>query len=168
MQKGRGGMGSRKHGVSGRSGKGPATRLYLDMMARKDERKSKTKPLRFAGVKKALEKEAGPFSATGRLERGRRRSRDCRLAHERIRDLEGGTAGAAGQADCREGLHQAVAQEAAAARIISTRRLSDPIRGHSVLGSRSSALRGSGGNFHQPTELVVAQFGNSIPIVKDR
>jgi hypothetical protein len=57
MQKGRGGMGSRKHGVSGRSGKGPATRLYLDMMARKDERKSKTKPLRFAGVKKALEKD---------------------------------------------------------------------------------------------------------------
>jgi hypothetical protein len=36
MQKGRGGMGSRKHGISGRSGKGPATRLYLDMMARRD------------------------------------------------------------------------------------------------------------------------------------
>jgi hypothetical protein len=57
MQKGRGGMGSRKHGVSGRSGKGPATRLYLDMMARKDVRKSKMKPLRFADVKEALEKD---------------------------------------------------------------------------------------------------------------
>jgi hypothetical protein len=57
MQKGRGGMGSRKHGVSGRSGKGPATRLYLDMMARKDVRKSKAKPLRFFSVKEALERD---------------------------------------------------------------------------------------------------------------
>jgi hypothetical protein len=50
-------MGSRKHGISGRSGKGPATRLYLDMMARKAVRKSKLKPLRFDGVKEALEKD---------------------------------------------------------------------------------------------------------------
>jgi len=57
VQKGRGGMGSRKHGISGRSGKGPATRLYLDTMARKDVRKSKMKPLRFDGVKEALEKD---------------------------------------------------------------------------------------------------------------
>jgi hypothetical protein len=50
-------MGSRKHGISGRSGKGPATRLYLDMMARKEVRKSKIKALRFGGVKEALEKD---------------------------------------------------------------------------------------------------------------
>jgi hypothetical protein len=57
VQQNRGGMGSRKHGISGRSGKGPATRLYLDMMARKAVRKSKLKPLRFDGVKEALEKD---------------------------------------------------------------------------------------------------------------
>jgi hypothetical protein len=57
MQKGRGGMGSHKHGTSGRSGKGPATRLYLDMMACKDVRKSKMKPRRFDGVREALEKD---------------------------------------------------------------------------------------------------------------
>ena len=57
MQQNRGGMGSRKHGISGRSGKGPATRLYLDMIARKDVRRSKLKPLRFDGVKEALEKD---------------------------------------------------------------------------------------------------------------
>ena len=57
MQKGRGGMGSRKHGISGQSGKGPATRLWLDMQARKDVRKSKLKPLRFDGVKEALEQD---------------------------------------------------------------------------------------------------------------
>jgi hypothetical protein len=57
MQKGRGGMGSHKHGTSGRSGKGPGTRLYLDMMACKDVRKSKMKPRRFDGVREALEKD---------------------------------------------------------------------------------------------------------------
>ena len=57
MQKGRGGIGSRKHGISGRSGKGPATRLYLDMMARKDVRKSKLKPLSFHGVKEAFDRD---------------------------------------------------------------------------------------------------------------
>ena len=57
MQKGRSGMGSRKHGISGRSRKGPATRLYLDMMARKDLRKSKVRPLRFVSVKEALERD---------------------------------------------------------------------------------------------------------------
>jgi hypothetical protein len=57
VQKGRGGMGSHKHGISGRSGKGPATRLYLDMMARRDLRRSKVKPLRFVSVKEALERD---------------------------------------------------------------------------------------------------------------
>ena len=57
MQKGRGGMGSHKHGVSGRSGKGPATRLYLDMMARKDLRVSKLKPLRWVSVREAIERD---------------------------------------------------------------------------------------------------------------
>jgi hypothetical protein len=57
MQRGRSGVGSHKHGISGRSGKGPATRLYLDMMARKDLRRSKLKPLRYDGVKEALERD---------------------------------------------------------------------------------------------------------------
>jgi hypothetical protein len=57
MQEGRGGMGSRKHGISGRAGKGPATRLWLDMQARKDERKSRTRKLRFTGVQEAIEKD---------------------------------------------------------------------------------------------------------------
>jgi hypothetical protein len=42
-------MGSRKHGISGRSGKGPATRLYLDMMARKDGKRQLKDVLRLAG-----------------------------------------------------------------------------------------------------------------------
>ena len=57
MQKGRGGMGSRKHGRSGRAGKGPATRLWLDMQARQDERKPRTRKLRFASVQEAIEKD---------------------------------------------------------------------------------------------------------------
>ena len=57
MQQNRGGMGSRKHGISGRSGKGPATRLYLDMEARKDERKSRTRKLRFSSVGEAIDKD---------------------------------------------------------------------------------------------------------------
>lgn len=50
-------MGSRKHGISGRAGKGPATRLWLDMRARQDERKPRTRKLRFTSVKEALEKD---------------------------------------------------------------------------------------------------------------
>jgi hypothetical protein len=57
MQKGRGGIGSRKHGPSGRAGKGPATRLWLDMQARKDERKPRTPTLRFTSVQEAIEKD---------------------------------------------------------------------------------------------------------------
>jgi hypothetical protein len=57
MQKGRGGMGSRKHGISGRAGKGPATRLWLDMQARQDERKPRTRKLRFTSVQEAIEKD---------------------------------------------------------------------------------------------------------------
>jgi hypothetical protein len=57
VQKGRGGMGSRKHGRSGRAGKGPATRLWLDMQARKDMRVSKLKPLRWVSVREALERD---------------------------------------------------------------------------------------------------------------
>jgi hypothetical protein len=57
MQKGRGGMGSRKHGISGRAGKGPATRLWLDMHARQDERKPRSRKLRFDTVQEALEKD---------------------------------------------------------------------------------------------------------------
>jgi hypothetical protein len=50
-------MGSHKHSISGQSGKAPATRLYLDIMARKDLRRSKLKPLRYDGVKEALERD---------------------------------------------------------------------------------------------------------------
>ena len=57
MQKGRGGMGSRKHGISGRAGKGPATRLWLDMQARADERKPRTRKLHFNSVQEAIEKD---------------------------------------------------------------------------------------------------------------
>jgi hypothetical protein len=57
MQKGRGGMGSRKHGVSGRAGKGPATWLWLDMQACQVERKPRTRKLRFTSVQEALEKD---------------------------------------------------------------------------------------------------------------
>jgi hypothetical protein len=57
MQKGRGGMGSRKHGISGRAGKGPATRLWIDMMARKDERKSRRRKLQFSSVTEAIQKD---------------------------------------------------------------------------------------------------------------
>jgi hypothetical protein len=57
MQKGRGGMGSRKHGISRRAGKGPATRLWLDMQARQDERKPRSRKLRFDTVQEALEKD---------------------------------------------------------------------------------------------------------------
>jgi hypothetical protein len=57
MQKGRGGMGSRKHGISDRGGKGPATRLWLDMQARQDERKPRSRKLRFTSIQEALEKD---------------------------------------------------------------------------------------------------------------
>jgi hypothetical protein len=57
MQKGRGGMGSRKHGVRGRAGKGPATRLWLDMQARQDERKPRPRKLSFDTVREAVEKD---------------------------------------------------------------------------------------------------------------
>jgi hypothetical protein len=57
VQKGRGGMGSRKHGRSGSAGKGPATRLWLDMQARKDERKPRARKLRFTSIQQAIEKD---------------------------------------------------------------------------------------------------------------
>jgi hypothetical protein len=57
VQKGRGGMGSRKHGISGRAGKGPVTRLWLDMMARKNERKSRSRKLQFTSVTEAIQKD---------------------------------------------------------------------------------------------------------------
>jgi hypothetical protein len=50
-------MGSWKHGRSGRAGKGPATRLWLDMQARKDLRVSKLKPPRFVSVREAPERD---------------------------------------------------------------------------------------------------------------
>jgi len=50
-------MGSRKHGISGRAGKSPATRLWLDMQARLDERKPRSRKLRFTSVQEAIEKD---------------------------------------------------------------------------------------------------------------
>jgi hypothetical protein len=57
MQKGRGGMGSRKHGISGTPGKNPRLRLWLDMMARRQEVKDRRRKLRFLTVRDAIEKD---------------------------------------------------------------------------------------------------------------
>ncbi len=43
MVQGRNGMGSHKHGVSGRSGKSPAMRHHLKREAEKNERKDRTR-----------------------------------------------------------------------------------------------------------------------------
>jgi hypothetical protein len=57
MQKGRGGMGSRKHGISGTPGKSPRLRLWLDMMARRQEVKDRSRKLRFQTVRDAFQKD---------------------------------------------------------------------------------------------------------------
>lgn len=43
MQQARGGMGSHKHGISGRAGKSPNLRHYMKREAEKDERKSRSR-----------------------------------------------------------------------------------------------------------------------------
>jgi hypothetical protein len=45
--------GSRKHGISGTPGKGPRMRLWLDMMARRQEVKDRRRKLRFQTVRDA-------------------------------------------------------------------------------------------------------------------
>lgn len=55
--------GSRKHGINGRAEKGPATRLWLDMQAPRDERKPRTSKLRFTSVYEALEKDRNNLPA---------------------------------------------------------------------------------------------------------
>jgi hypothetical protein len=57
MQKGRGGMGSRKHGISGTPGKSPRLRLWLDMMARRQEVPDRRRKLRFQTVRAALQRD---------------------------------------------------------------------------------------------------------------
>ena len=57
MQQSRGGMGSRKHGISGTPGKSPRLRLWLDMMARRHEVKDRRRKLRFQTVRDALQKD---------------------------------------------------------------------------------------------------------------
>jgi hypothetical protein len=57
VQKGRGGMGSHKHGISGTPGKSPRLRLWLDMMARRQEVKDRRRKLRFQTVRDALQKD---------------------------------------------------------------------------------------------------------------
>ena len=56
MQNGRGGLGSRKHGTSGTPGKNPRLRLWLDMMARRQEVKDRRRKLPFQTVLDALQK----------------------------------------------------------------------------------------------------------------
>jgi hypothetical protein len=57
VQKGRGGMGSRKHGISGTPGKSPRLRLWLDLMARRQEQKDRRRKLRSQTVRDAIEKD---------------------------------------------------------------------------------------------------------------
>jgi hypothetical protein len=57
VQKGRGGMGSHKHGISGTPGKGPRLRLWLGMMARRQEVKERRRKLRFQTVRDAFQKD---------------------------------------------------------------------------------------------------------------
>jgi len=57
MQKGRGGMGSRKHGISGTPGKSPRLRLWRDMMARRQEVRDRRRKLHFQTVRDALQKD---------------------------------------------------------------------------------------------------------------
>jgi hypothetical protein len=57
MQKGRGGMGSHKHGISGTPGKSPRLRLWMDMMARRQEVKDRRRKLRFQTVRDAIQKD---------------------------------------------------------------------------------------------------------------
>jgi hypothetical protein len=57
VQKGRGGMGSKKHGISGTPGKSPRLRLWLDLMARRQEVKDRRRNLRFQTVRDAFQKD---------------------------------------------------------------------------------------------------------------
>jgi hypothetical protein len=57
VQQNRGGMGSHKHGVSGRPGKSPALRLWLDMMACRQEVKDHRRKLRFQTVRDAIQQD---------------------------------------------------------------------------------------------------------------
>jgi len=58
MQQGRGGMGSRKHGVSGYSGKSPKLRMHLALEAKKNDKKVKPS-LEFSSVKEAFASKKG-------------------------------------------------------------------------------------------------------------
>jgi hypothetical protein len=57
VQKGRGGMGSKKHGISGTPGKSPRLRLWLDLMARRQEVKDRRRNLCFQTVRDAFQKD---------------------------------------------------------------------------------------------------------------
>ena len=54
MQKGRGGMGSHKHGISGHAGKSPRQRLMERVEAEKNERKARPSTTVYASVKDAF------------------------------------------------------------------------------------------------------------------
>ena len=64
MQQGRGGMGSHKHGVSGRAGQSPRLRLLKKLAAERGELEGKPalqpKRLEFATVRDALKGERRP------------------------------------------------------------------------------------------------------------
>ncbi len=54
MQQGRGGMGSHKHGVSGRAGKSPRLRLQMRMEAEKDGRRLRRRRLPYETLAELL------------------------------------------------------------------------------------------------------------------
>jgi hypothetical protein len=64
MQQGRGGMGSRKHGISGHASQSPRLRLMKKLSAERGEYGSpparRTAPLRFRTVQEALKAERKP------------------------------------------------------------------------------------------------------------
>jgi hypothetical protein len=64
MQQGRGGMGSRKHGVSGHATQSPRLRLSKKLAAERGEYDRKpgreSKPLRYRSVREALKGEQKP------------------------------------------------------------------------------------------------------------
>ena len=61
MQKGRGGIGSRKHGVSGHAAQSPRMRLAKKLAAERgdydDRPRRRPKPLKFASVREAFARD---------------------------------------------------------------------------------------------------------------
>jgi len=62
MQQGRGGMGSRKHGVSGHASQSPRMRLSAERGEYDAKPRRRPKPLQFATVQEALNTSRKPGS----------------------------------------------------------------------------------------------------------